>query len=70
MGDGGYGSAPEGLKIAIWKGIWFYGEIQSYIKKLQDEGRQFACTFPVFHAGERFNVISESAVIEGTLRTF
>ena len=51
IGDGGHGSAPEGLKVAIWKGVWFYSEIQAFIKKLQEEGRQFACTFPVFHAG-------------------
>ena len=24
VGDGGHGSAPEGLKVAIWKGVWFY----------------------------------------------
>lgn len=28
------------------------------------------CTLPVFHSGERFNVISESVSIEGTLRSF
>ena len=26
-GDGGHGSAPEGLKIAIWKAVDFYSKI-------------------------------------------
>lgn len=27
-------------------------------------------TFPIFQAGERFNVISESAYMEGSIRSF
>jgi len=35
LGDGGHGSAPENLKVAIWEAISFYTGIQQYIKQLQ-----------------------------------
>ena len=28
IGDGGHGSAPENLKVAIWEAIFFYTRIQ------------------------------------------
>lgn len=71
IGTGGHGSQPEILKVAIWKAIWFYTEMLKFIDELHKTSQYpFACTFPVFNAGERYNVISESALIEGTLRTF
>ena len=27
----GHGSAPEGLKVAIWKAVEFYKQLQEYI---------------------------------------
>ena len=31
FGEGGHGSAPEGLKVAIWKAVEFYKQLQDYI---------------------------------------
>jgi hippurate hydrolase len=70
VGDGGHGSLSGGLKISIWKAVEFYSNIKSYIDELKIQGRFFECVLPVFQAGEAANVISEKAVIEGTLRTF
>ena len=36
VGDGGHGSTPEGLKIAVWKAVEFYTKIQEYIGKLKE----------------------------------
>ena len=35
LGDGGHGSVPEGLKVAIWKAVQFYKSIMEYIDKLK-----------------------------------
>ena len=71
VGTGGHGSEPEKLKVAIWKAVDFYQKITQFVEQLkQSTGKFFVCTLPVFHSGERFNVISESVAIEGTLRSF
>jgi metal-dependent amidase/aminoacylase/carboxypeptidase family protein len=50
-GDGGHGSAPEGLKVSIWRSVELYQEIQTFLNQLHSENKNFACTFPVFQAG-------------------
>ena len=35
IGDGGHGSAPEGLKVAVWKAVEFYTQMKEYVEKLQ-----------------------------------
>jgi metal-dependent amidase/aminoacylase/carboxypeptidase family protein len=71
IGTGGHGSEPEKLKVAIWRAVDFYQKITKFLSDLLiSSGKFFVCTLPVFHSGERFNVISESASMEGTLRTF
>ena len=42
-----------------------------YLDELKKEKEgQFICTLPVFQSGERFNVISDTCFISGTIRSF
>lgn len=37
---------------------------------MRKEHPSFVCTIPVFNAGSRYNVFSESAHLEGTIRSY
>jgi amidohydrolase len=70
-GTGGHGSEPESLKYALPKAIAFYEGLMKLDSELKEKyGNVFTIMLPVLKAGERYNVISESVVIEGNLRAF
>ena len=69
-GDGGHGSNSLDLKLSVKKGLKFYLALEEYMDKLRAEGKKFLCIFPLFHSGERYNVVGEKTVIEGQLKTF
>ena len=57
--------------MAVWEGINLYQKIKNYLDELKLLKKDlFVSTFPIFQAGERFNVISESAYMEGSIRSF
>ena len=71
VGTGGHASTPEFSKVAIWKAVDFYSRLEEFNAELKEKtGKLFICTLPVFQAGERYNVISSTVTIEGTMRTF
>lgn len=58
-------------KQSIRAAVKFYERAMEYLDALMLEKKgAFVCTLPVFQGGERFNVISESCVIKGTIRSF
>ena len=49
----------------------FYQRALDYLDALKEEKKgKFVCTLPIFKAGERFNVISESCFVSGSIRSF
>lgn len=71
QGTGGHGSEPENLKFALPRAIAFYQNMQAFTHQLkQIHGDSLTIMFPVLNSGERYNVISETVSIEGTLRTY
>ena len=71
QGTGGHGSEPENLKYALPKAIAFYQNMQAFTQQLkQKHGDNLTVMFPVLKSGERYNVISETVNIQGTLRTY
>ena len=59
------------MKEATRAGVRFYERAMEYLDELKKEKEgQFICTLPVFQSGERFNVISDTCFISGTIRSF
>lgn len=70
IGTEGHGSQPDDLKVSIWQGVWLYQQIKDYIEELRKtKSDVLVSTFPVLQAGERYNVISSSCYLEGTVRS-
>ena len=71
IGTSGHGSEPEKLKESTRAGVRFYQRAVDYLDALKEEKKgQFVCTLPILQSGERFNVISESCFISGSIRSF
>ena len=68
-GTGGHGGFPELTKFSTAAGVRFYQKALGYFEELKKEHKEkFACSLPLFQAGEKNNVISETCFIAGTLR--
>ena len=69
-GHGGHGSMPETSIDPINAAVQVYLALQSLIAREIGGTEEAVLTVGQFHAGDAANVIPETAVLEGTLRTF
>lgn len=69
-GHGGHGSQPERCIDPINAGVEVYHALQSLIARECPPKDDAALTIGQFAAGNASNVIPETAVLQGTLRTF
>ena len=69
-GHGGHGSMPEGCIDPINAGVQVYLALQSLIAREIGGTEEAVLTVGQFSAGDVANVIPETAVLKGTLRTF
>lgn len=69
-GHGGHGSMPEGCVDPINAAVQVYLALQSLIAREKGGTEEAVLTIGQLTAGDVANVIPESAVLQGTLRTF
>lgn len=69
-GHGGHGSEPENCIDPINAGVEIYHALQSLIARECPPSEKAALTIGQFTAGDAANVIPETAVLKGTLRTY
>lgn len=69
-GVGGHGSSPEICIDPINAGVQVYLALQSLIAREVPAGEEAALTIGQFSAGKAANIIPDTAVLQGTLRTF
>ncbi|QQK74641.1 amidohydrolase [Salicibibacter cibarius] len=70
QGKGGHGARPHHTKDAVVAGTQLVTELQQIVARRVDPMDTAVVTVGVFQAGTAFNVIADSAHIEGTVRTF
>ncbi|GAK02224.1 p-aminobenzoyl-glutamate hydrolase subunit A [Geomicrobium sp. JCM 19037] len=70
QGRGGHGAKPQTTVDSIVAGSKLVTDLQQIVARRVDPMDNAVVTVGVFQAGKAFNVIADSAVIEGTVRTF
>lgn len=68
-GRGGHGAKPHETIDAIVIGSELIGHLQQIVSRRVNPIEPAVVTIGSFHAGKAFNIIADSAVIEGTVRT-
>lgn len=69
-GKGGHGSQPSACISPIQMGVDIIQLIQNFVYNRYADGDGIVLTFGQFQAGHNPNVIPETAVLKGTLRTY
>lgn len=69
-GHGGHGSEPENCIDPINAGVEVYHALQSLIARECPPSEKAALTIGQFTAGDAANIIPETAILQGTLRTY
>lgn len=69
-GKGGYGTAPEADIDPINTGVHIYLALQELIARECPPSREAVLTIGQFAAGTASNILPDTAVLSGTLRTF
>ncbi|MGE7020890.1 M20 metallopeptidase family protein [Solibacillus cecembensis] len=70
QGKGGHGAKPHETKDALIIGAELVGSLQKIVSRAIDPLQSAVVTVGQFHAGSAFNVIANTAMIEGTVRTY
>lgn len=70
QGRGGHGSMPHQTVDPIWTGAQIVNALKSITASLVNPAAQSVVSVGLFKAGEVFNVIPDTALIKGTVRTF
>ncbi|MBD1379744.1 amidohydrolase [Bacillus sp. IB182487] len=70
QGKGGHGASPHETIDSIAIGASLVSQLQQIISRRINPLEPAVLTVASFHAGNAFNVIADSATIEGTVRTF
>ncbi|WDF04273.1 M20 metallopeptidase family protein [Shouchella hunanensis] len=70
QGKGGHGAQPHTTLDSIVVGSQLVNELQTIVSRRVDPMAPAVVTVGVFQAGTAFNVIADTATIEGTVRTF
>ncbi|MNO23127.1 N-acyl-L-amino acid amidohydrolase [compost metagenome] len=69
-GKGGHGAKPHESVDSIVVGSEIVGALQKIVSRKVDPLHPAVVTVGKFHAGSAFNIIADSATIEGTVRSF
>lgn len=69
QGLGGHGAKPQQSIDSIVVGSEIVGALQKIVSRRINPFDAAVVTVGVFHAGSAFNIIADSAIIEGTVRT-
>lgn len=69
-GKGGHGAHPQTTVDPVNIGVHIHLALQELISREADPAELAVLTFGKFHAGDAANIIPDSMVMEGTLRTF
>jgi amidohydrolase len=69
-GKGGHGAKPHESIDALVIGANIVNSLQQIVSRKIDPLKSAVVTIGIFHAGTAFNVIPDTAKIEGTVRTF
>src|SRR5699024_452299 len=70
IGKGGYGTAPEACVDPINTGVHIYLALQELIARECPPSKEAVLTVGEFSAGNASNILPDTAVLQGTLRTF
>lgn len=70
QGSGGHAAQPHLTKDAVVMVSQYIAHIQTIISRATDPMEAAVLTVGKVAAGDRFNIIAENAIIEGTVRTF
>ncbi|MGO0063772.1 M20 metallopeptidase family protein [Brevibacillus fluminis] len=70
QGKGGHGAAPQESIDPIAVGAVLITHLQQIVSRRIDPQRPAVFTIGSFHSGEAFNVIPDTATIQGTVRTY
>lgn len=70
QGKGGHGARPQQAVDSIVIGSQLVTALQQIVSRHVDPLKSAVVTIGVFQAGQAFNVIADTAVLEGTVRTF
>jgi amidohydrolase len=68
-GKGSHGAQPHNGVDAVYVGAQVVNALQSVVSRRNNPARPLVLSVGSFHAGSRFNILAEEAVLEGTLRT-
>lgn len=69
-GRGGHGARPNDAIDALVAGAELVGSLQKIVSRNVDPLKSAVVTVGQFHSGTAFNVIAETAFLEGTVRTY
>lgn len=69
QGLGGHGAKPQETKDAIVLGSKVVNDLQQIVSRRLNPFSPAVVTVGIFQAGSAFNIIADSAIIEGTVRT-
>ncbi|MCL9661051.1 amidohydrolase [Paenibacillus hunanensis] len=70
QGKGGHGARPDQTVDSIVVGSQVVGALQNIVARHVNPLKSAVVTVGVFQAGSAFNIIADTAKIEGTVRTF
>lgn len=69
-GYGSHGSAPQHGKDALLASASVIMNLQSIVSRMDDPLNPMVVTLGMWNGGQRFNIVADNVVLEGTLRTF
>lgn len=69
-GRGGHGARPQNAIDALVAGAELVGALQKIVSRNVNPLESAVVTIGQFHSGTAFNVIAETAMLEGTVRTY
>lgn len=64
-----HGSAPHQGTDAILAAAYIITELQAVVSRMNDPLNPLVCTIGEIHGGQRFNIIANKVVMEGTVRS-
>ncbi len=70
VGKGGHGAIPQQTVDAVVVGAQVVGALQTIVSRNVDPFQPVVVTVGKFHSGSNFNVIAQTAQLEGTVRCF
>ncbi|WP_276877471.1 M20 metallopeptidase family protein, partial [Anaerococcus hydrogenalis] len=69
-GQGGHGGYPHTTKDPINAGVMIYQQFNQLISRDADPSKHTTLTFGQFSSGSNSNIIPDTAILQGTMRTY